>query len=140
MLKKLAVRLGISLALGATLLGVGATAAHAETNTCESRPYDHVCNVYQVTATGAAGVNTDYTYGTGWSYSDFYNSNSGFPMIAWIDRSTNNAVTTVYGPYTYGNSDGVVDHTSVWDPGGSKVRACFRFAWATAAVHCTAWY
>ncbi len=132
--------LALPLAAGIVFAGLAAPAAKAETNSCWwTGDPAHYCWVEQTTAAGdVIGLNDYYPkYQESSVYVD--NQNSGFSVIGWADqRYAGGPATTVWGPTVIANGDDQGVH--VPDAGAYQVRTCFKFTWASAAVHCTDWY
>jgi hypothetical protein len=139
--RKLLVWLAVPLAVGIALMGVTASAANADTSGCSWNSGDgmHYCYVNQDTAAGSVHGFNDYYPGTHYAYVGVDNGNSGFTLIAWAEQRYNGGpATDEWGPTTIASGDS--DSSSVWDEGLYQVRTCFKFTWASAAVHCTDWY
>jgi hypothetical protein len=139
--RKLLVRFAVPLAVGTALMGIAAPAANAETSGCYWNSGDgmHYCFVDQVTAAGLVHGFNDYYPPTHYAYVGVQNQHSGFSVIAWAEQRYNGGpATTQWGPTVIASGDS--DTSSVWDEGLYQARTCFKFTWASAAVHCTAWF
>ncbi|TDT98297.1 hypothetical protein EDD99_6524 [Streptomyces sp. 846.5] len=126
------------------LLGTG-TAAHADTVV----DGENFSKVTQTTAAGYAEAEawwsdttrtpvyskTSTTYVTGY----FGDTNSGYTMNGWLERSTDGGASwyTVSGVHSLsGNSSAETD--AYYDGPGYLARSCFQFtSWSGAAVHCS---
>lgn len=141
MLRKLLSGFVVLASVGAVVLGIGGTAAYADTVGCSWTSNGlYYCRVLQTTDAGWADATTDYFPSTGYSLVEIHNEFSGYTMKGWAERRYNGGpVSTVWGPVNSPN--GSVQSTEVYDRGAYQVRACFQFtSWSGAAIHCTPWF
>lgn len=99
-------------------------------------------SVRQETATGycEAQVVQDLSRQNQYAAADFFNYKAGLDCIGWLERYHNGGWTTISGYHTVLSTSYLNVGQTGWywnGEGGYSVRACFKFTFSSAAVHCT---